>query len=284
MRGATSAYLAEVGVRETLHTENAYAGLRVARIYCHTPQMDMPATNEILLGCVESHLRASIHGLGPGYRQVAPGETLIVPAGLATRHQFDRSFYAVHVRLDQSLFEAQCLLAGVPAPLLKLSMVQDKAMSDSIHALVREAEAGCPSGAEYGEGVGRAILARLGAIHAEEAEAKENRPRLPKASLAHVIEIINDRLSEDLTIDELAREARYSKWHFQRLFKSATGESVHEYVTRIRVNHADELLRTGSSVQSAARSVGFADASHLSRHFRDQFGITPGMAAKRARL
>jgi AraC-like DNA-binding protein len=54
------------------------------------------------------------------------------------------------------------------------------------------------------------------------------------------------------------------------------GTSPHRYLVMRRLGRAKQLLLAGSRLAGAAVESGFADQAHLTRHFRDAFGITPG--------
>jgi len=67
-----------------------------------------------------------------------------------------------------------------------------------------------------------------------------------------------------------------SVYHFIRLFRESTGKSPYQYVIDARVRKAKELLATRkSTIAEVAYEVGFVDQSHLTRHFKRAFGITP---------
>jgi len=69
-----------------------------------------------------------------------------------------------------------------------------------------------------------------------------------------------------------------SPFHLARLFKQVLGVSPHQYLIQVRVNSARSLLSAGSGERSLAEiaaAVGFADQSHLTRHFKRITGITP---------
>jgi AraC family transcriptional regulator len=77
-------------------------------------------------------------------------------------------------------------------------------------------------------------------------------------------------------LDALARVGCFSKFHFHRVFKSITNETVKDMVNRLRLERAAELLRTipKLSVTAAAIECGFSSVSVFSRAFRKQFGVT----------
>jgi AraC-like DNA-binding protein len=93
------------------------------------------------------------------------------------------------------------------------------------------------------------------------------------------MEKLSSGFREPTTLDDLAKEARLSKYHFVRCFRQATGLSPHRYRKLLRVLDARRLLEGGLSVAEAAGQASFADASHLSRTFREWLGVTPGLWA-----
>jgi AraC-like DNA-binding protein len=61
-----------------------------------------------------------------------------------------------------------------------------------------------------------------------------------------------------------------------RVFTAETGMAPHAYHTQVRINRAKELLRKRLPLAEVAARAGFADQSHLHRHFTRRVGITPG--------
>jgi len=87
---------------------------------------------------------------------------------------------------------------------------------------------------------------------------------------------VEERLSESLTIEELAREAGLSRFHFARAFKKATGLSPHRYVTLRRVERAKSLLsHSDLPLVNVALEVGFSNQAHFTDQFHRVTGSTP---------
>lgn len=100
--------------------------------------------------------------------------------------------------------------------------------------------------------------------------------RLERRLLDRVARFVEDHLSEPLLLDDLAREARLSPYHFARSFKASTGMAPHEFVTMRRMERAKALLlTTRHSVPEVAYSVGHANLSHFRRLFRRHTGLRP---------
>jgi AraC family transcriptional regulator len=101
---------------------------------------------------------------------------------------------------------------------------------------------------------------------------------LSKYKFQKVIDYINAHLDEDLSLTELAAIVQISPHYFSHLFKQSMGISAHQYVIRCRVERAKNLLLQGDlSIVEVAYEVGFANQSHLNRHFKRLLGVTPKM-------
>ncbi len=89
-------------------------------------------------------------------------------------------------------------------------------------------------------------------------------------------EFIEENLSEDLTIADMAAVVLISPFHFSRAFKTATGQPPHRYLTQRRMERAKMLLSvTRLPVAEVAYRVGFSNQSHFTAQFRKATGTTP---------
>ncbi|MGO8914565.1 MAG: helix-turn-helix domain-containing protein [Stellaceae bacterium] len=94
--------------------------------------------------------------------------------------------------------------------------------------------------------------------------------------LARVLAFIDAKLDRDLTLEELAREACLSPFHFARSFKAAVGASPHRFLLQRRLDHAKALLRAGApSMTEVALSCGFSSPAHFASSFKRATGVTP---------
>ena len=91
---------------------------------------------------------------------------------------------------------------------------------------------------------------------------------------------IDSSMPIDITLDELAAISHYSKWQVTRDFRSLYGTTPYRYVTLKRLQKAKALIERGLPLAQVALSSGFADQSHLTRHFKKCFGTTPKVWAK----
>jgi AraC-like DNA-binding protein len=72
-----------------------------------------------------------------------------------------------------------------------------------------------------------------------------------------------------------AREACLSEFHFHRLFRAAFGETPHEFLTRLRMDRACQMLASERSVTEVCFQVGYGSLGSFSSKFRAQFGRSP---------
>ena len=86
---------------------------------------------------------------------------------------------------------------------------------------------------------------------------------------------IHFRYAEPLRLDELAREAALSPFHFLRLFRHAFGETPHQYLTRVRIEKAKALLLRGGAVTEVCLDVGFSSLGSFSALFARRVGAPP---------
>lgn len=90
------------------------------------------------------------------------------------------------------------------------------------------------------------------------------------------LELMRARLSEDISLDELAAEARLSSFHFARMFKQSLGVPPRVYLTQLRMERACELLeRTDLPVTEIALEVGYSSNQVLARIFTKHQRMTP---------
>ena len=97
------------------------------------------------------------------------------------------------------------------------------------------------------------------------------------ARIQKVQDYIEQNDWRNMSAEELAGIAGFSKYHFNRIFKSVLQESQLQYVNRIRLERALFLLahRTDRNITDIAYELGFSDTAVFSRAFRNYYGISP---------
>jgi AraC family transcriptional regulator len=96
------------------------------------------------------------------------------------------------------------------------------------------------------------------------------------SSILRAINYIEDRIREEITLDELATEAAFSKFHFTRIFKAITKENVNEYIRKRRLTlAAKELVDTSTPIIELALTYGYTSQEAFSRAFKSYTDQTP---------
>jgi AraC-like DNA-binding protein len=82
----------------------------------------------------------------------------------------------------------------------------------------------------------------------------------------------------NIGLDEMAREAHLSKFHFIRTFTKYYGRTPHIYLRDIRLSHAKKLLQKGIPIRNVCQAVGFDSVPSFTRLFKSMTGWTPKSA------
>jgi len=113
-------------------------------------------------------------------------------------------------------------------------------------------------------------------VSVQRSYAPTTRMRLDRRRLQRVLEFIEAHIGDDLNVAALASTACLSQFHFARVFKTATGESPHQYVSARRLEHAKALLiHTDRPLANISQACGFSSQGNFSRAFRRATGVTP---------
>lgn len=96
------------------------------------------------------------------------------------------------------------------------------------------------------------------------------------ARINKAFDFIENNISKQFTLQELADEANFSKFHFNRIFYGAVGETPFQFISRVRIEKAAMMLNINpkDTISDIAFKCGFTDLSIFSRNFKNYFGIS----------
>jgi AraC family transcriptional regulator len=216
------------------------------------------------------------------------GEIRFTPAGHSVAFSWTNAVRLLILGLEPWLLEGIAAELGAAIAFDPALNFRKLPRTHPISLLVRqlEGELGATAGATImAESLARAIGV---SVLREFAHLPTPRPAesAPPVAVLRTVELMRRRLAGSLSLEEMAQLAGVSPFHFARLFKTATGHPPHEYLIRLRVDHAQEMIaRHGRTLTMAAiaQESGFADQSHMARHFRRVLGVTPGEYAEARR-
>ena len=126
-------------------------------------------------------------------------------------------------------------------------------------------------------GIAQAIAIHLARNYTALNEtARSESSALPGFKLRRITDWMAEHLAEEFRLPRLAEQAGMSEFHFNRLFRRATGVPPSQYQIRLRMDASRRLLReTKKSVITIANEVGYANPSHFAQLFRKETGLSP---------
>jgi AraC family transcriptional regulator len=208
-----------------------------------------------------------------------PGSLTLVPPGVCPLIRAETEFDFVVCALDSALVSAlDSELERRPEGELRLQVnLQDPAAQQLMTLLIADANEGYTTERLYTEYLTQALAVRM--LFLGRSTQPQTNNRGPSGLPRHVLRRIIERMrcfSCDLSLQALANESGYSRVHFVRMFRAATGYSPHNYLLNLRLERARELLKNPSiSLIDIALDCGFSSHSHMSRLFHKSVGVTP---------
>jgi transcriptional regulator GlxA family with amidase domain len=108
-------------------------------------------------------------------------------------------------------------------------------------------------------------------------ESAVRKPTSAAHSLNWVTSYLSFHIGDPITVADMAKRANLSQSRFSTVFHQQFGQSPYQYFLRLRVAHANELLRTTNlPIRDIAHYCGFADVHHFSKVFKRLTAKTPG--------
>ena len=106
----------------------------------------------------------------------------------------------------------------------------------------------------------------------------DRQKRLARERVERVVTLLSQHLVEPLSLEEIGREVGCSPFHLSRTFSREMTMSIPQYLRKLRMERAAELLRSGKfNVTEAALEVGYSSLSHFSQAFCQTMGCCPGL-------
>jgi len=216
--------------------------------------------------------------------EAGPGAVVVVPAGAEHATELGPGLAASVVELGPRIMEDVAEATDLGGRRLDtLCRPEGGARLGALVAAIRE------EALQPGNGQALAIEGLLDALVVGLLRLVPAAPAWPDhaandARIARAIALVRSRLAEEISLDDMARAATMSRFHFSRRFREATGSTPYAFLIRSRVDRATELLQRGRhSISEAAIDAGFRDFGRFRRAFRAVHGITPSAFAAATR-
>lgn len=244
--------------------------------------IEVPALKNTL---VSIHFGPSVHIAcrrgGASHRGTAVhGDIDIIPAGTPSFWELKEKDTALILSVSPELINTVAEGFDFDPSRIEIRnrfQMRDSQLENIGWALKAEMESGYPCGNLYLDSLAVSVAARLVRCHSSiSAESEKPNGRLLGRRLKDVISYIEDNLSQNISLDDIASVAGLSVSHFKSLFRESVGLPVHQYVIRRRVERAKSLLGEGKMpISQIALETGFAHQSHLAHHMRRLLGVSP---------
>ena len=208
----------------------------------------------------------------------SPGDVFLTgPAELPPRSSKGKAeFILVEVATKFILRAAEESTTGEAFEVRQLWSEKEESLRHILMTLHHEVLAGCPSGRLFAEYMGLSFATALLSKHTLSPVRMSYRGGLSQPKLRQVTEFIQDNLSGDLTVADMANLVQMGPCHFARAFKESTNVSPHQFVLRRRIERALKMLKeTQLSLAGVAYELGFSSQGHFSTVFRKAAGVSP---------
>ena len=155
--------------------------------------------------------------------------------------------------------------------------MRDGQLATLMRLIADEVRLGSPHGSLYATSLSLGLAAHLFSEKGESGRTRTHeRGRLTASQKSKVLDLVQERLAEDIALDDLAAAAGVSRFHFLRLFKNSLGITPHRFIIDQRLAAARTLLKdTNQGLADVAASTGFSSQSHLCTTMRRRLGLTP---------
>lgn len=245
----------------------------------HTPQ-----------NCEMMHvLRGHVNVVVAGTRCAAgPGDTLLVPAGVPHRDDFDIAqeleVFLLHFRwAPHREFFARVpprSMPSIPAPRkVEISRIVER---------LRDGHVGHVGMDQFVAATRLHTILALLLREAEQGTAREMESPGRCRRCALMLEaktFLQQHYNEPISLEQIAHALGVSAFHLSHVFSEESDFTLFDYLTRLRMEKARELLTEGRlKISAAARAVGYENSNYFAKAFRRYFGILPSEVTSRNRV
>jgi AraC family transcriptional regulator len=210
-----------------------------------------------------------------------PGDASLLTMSEASHWHWTQQIDVSHVYLSNSLMSR---VAGevMDRPVAEVRLhdvlcARDPTLLAITDAITQEAVQPEMGGPLYAETLGTQLAVHLLRKYAQ-VTFRHDLPggRLSPAQMRRVLDLIDSRLHEALTLEDMAEAAGLGVCTFHRRFRETQGRAPHAFVIDRRVERARQLLTAGDlAVKEVAACCGFSDQAHMTRVLRARLGTTP---------
>lgn len=241
-----------------------------------------------LVICLDGTINVSV---GEVEVNCVKGDSFFLPANLPHQISLDKQ-HGNHivanlffVCIDQKAFNelltptnAEILAPLTEFKVLKVARCQYNAETgvDSLAQLTEQLQIVTCLNDRFSASIQESIFAQMLLTHRSRLGISDIHRDGKQLRLVNAMQWMKRNLSEDITVDHVAKQANMSRSHLSRQFKKYYCHSVIDYLLKIRCEAAAQKLASSSDdVSVIAFDTGFSNLSHFHRHFKRRFGLPP---------
>ena len=220
--------------------------------------------------------------------KTTPGDIWINPPSTPFSHDISEPCYFVILAVEEQVFLDNCTLnlKGKELQFLNNYNVHDETVKGIIDLFMLEARAGGRNGYAYLKNLLSLLATHYIQNYSDYFDTQADSPNASKFQQQQVDKLdryIDQNISNNISVDDLAELLSCSKFYFLREFKKLVGITPYQYLMNKRLEQARILLASPQgNIAAVGLDLGFNDQSHFTRAFKNQFGITPGQFQKQA--
>ena len=249
----------------------------------HGQDVEIPPIRDYMLVSYQQGVTPMQRTFGDKWTRTTCGPGAV---SLLTRSQTSHWFWTqdvevTHIYLtERFVFDVVSEVSGRSAASVDLADVlrtEDKVMTAAINMIATEASQGGMGRELYVEAVARQLVIHLLRTYADIGfRSPVERGQLSDAQKRKVMDYIEARLHESLSLRDIAAEVNMAACTFSRYFRRTTGTTPYAYVLDRRLERASHLLRDSQvPTKQIAGQCGFCDQAHLTRQFSRRYRTTP---------
>lgn len=212
-----------------------------------------------------------------------PGEMVFFPADMFHSGKYDLTddiSERIIVQIDANLWDKALVLAGLGQPAWVTQAVTldaDYVAAWNMRGLFERMAQSPYLSSKWRDTVLVSQLCELQLLIQQSVDQHHTgAPGATSALVARAVHYLEDHYTDpDLTTAALAQYAYTSREHLSRAFKEYTSESIHSYLTNLRMQHCRRAMLAGKSVLDACTESGFSNYSSFLKSFRRLYGVTP---------
>ena len=217
-----------------------------------------------------------------GQYELRPGELMLIPPGVVHTGYYD-TYDRLIIQIDDAFWKETLgmlapLTEGCEVPQSLMILHADVTSRWQVRGLIEHAAAAASiPEAHDKELMYRSLLTGLVLIIRQAVrEDGLGQPTATNALVAIVTSYIHQHYRDpDLTVTKLAQYAYVSREHLSRIFKEYTKQSIHDYLTELRMQGCRQDIADGKRILAACTENGFSDYSSFLKSFHKLYGITP---------